>query len=68
MIRVTDLNGQTHLLHPDAIARITEAGVSGKWHGIMAYVKTFDGQTIEARESALEIGLAVDAAKGESNA
>lgn len=67
MIRVTDLNGQTHLLHPDAIARITEAGVSGKWRGIMAYVKTFDGQTIEARESVMEIGLAVDTAKGETS-
>lgn len=58
MIRVTDLNGQTHLLHPNTIARITEAGVSGKWHGIMAYVKTFDGQTQADLEAAEKLLLA----------
>ena len=62
MIRVTDRNGLTHLLAPAAIARITEAGASSQWHGIRAYVKTFDGATIETQETALEIGLAIDRA------
>lgn len=51
MIQLSDLNGQTLLLHPDAIAQVTEAGASSKWHGIQAYVKTFDGRTLEVRET-----------------
>lgn len=55
MIQLTDINGRTHAIHPDAIARLVEPGTSGKWHGINCYVRTFDGDTIEARESVSEI-------------
>ena len=55
MIQLTDINGRTHAIHPDAIARLVESGTSGKWHGVSCYVKTFDGDTIEARESVFEI-------------
>lgn len=53
MIRITDMDQRIHYLHPDAIARVVQAGPN--WYGINAYVKTFDGQTIEACESADEI-------------
>ena len=53
MITITDMNGMRHHLHPDAVARVVQAGPN--WHGIRAYVKTFDGKTIEAGESADEI-------------
>ena len=55
MIKLTDINGRTHAIHPDAIARLVEPGTSGKWHGVNCYVRTFDGDTIEARESFSEI-------------
>lgn len=55
MIKITDINGRSHFLSPNDIARITEAGVSSQWHGISAFVKTMDGCTIEARETAVEI-------------
>jgi len=55
MIQLTDVNGRVHAIHPDAIARLVESGTSGKWHGINCYVNTFDGDTIEARESVYEI-------------
>lgn len=55
MIQLTDINGRTHAIHPDAIARLVEPGTSGKWHGVNCYVRTFDGDTIEARESVSEI-------------
>lgn len=58
MIQITDLNQRVHYLHPDAIARIVQAGPN--WHGIGAYVKTFDGQTIEACESAEEISRSIE--------
>ena len=51
MIQLTDTNGRTHAIHPDAIARLVEPGTSGKWHGINCYVKTFDGHALEVRES-----------------
>jgi hypothetical protein len=66
MIKITDINGHAHYLAPEAIARVTEASTSSQWHGIRAIVKTFDLQTIEARESADEIALAV--AKSEEGA
>ena len=55
MIQLTGINGRTHTIHPDAIARLVEPGTSGKWHGINCYVKTFDGDTIEVRENVSEI-------------
>ena len=51
MIQLTDINGRTHAIHPDAIARLVEPGTSGKWLGINFYVKTFDGHALEVRES-----------------
>ena len=64
MIQLTDINGRTHAIHLDAIARLVEPGSSGKWHGVNCYEKTFDGDTIEARESVFEImGLIKSAAE-----
>lgn len=58
MIQITDMSLRKHYLHKDAIARIVQAGPN--WHGIGAYVKTFDGQTIEACESADEIARRIE--------
>lgn len=55
MIKLTDINGAAHLVHPDAIARITEAGTSSQWHGIASYVKLMDGTLLECREQHREI-------------
>jgi hypothetical protein len=55
MIKLTNIDGQKIYLQPNAITRITESSVSGKWHGIQSYVKTSDGVTIEAYESCDEI-------------
>lgn len=55
MIQLTDINGRTHAIHPDAIARLVEPGTSGKWHGVNCYVRTFDEDTIEARETVSEV-------------
>ena len=55
MIQLTDVNGRVHAIHPDAIARLVEPGTSGKCHGANCYVRTFDGDTIEVRESVSEI-------------
>lgn len=62
MIRLTDFNGQSHFLATQNIARITEAGASGQWHGIRAYVRTTDGKTIEVSNTADEIANMIDAA------
>lgn len=64
MIKITDINGCANYLAPEAIARVTEAGTSSQWHGIRSIVKTFDGQTIEARDSADDIAKAIDKAEG----
>lgn len=64
MIQITDMDGRRHYLHPDAIARVTQAGPN--WHRIGAYVRTFDGKTIEAQESAEEISGAVSGARREA--
>lgn len=53
MIQIIDMNLRKHYLHRDAIARVSHAGPNGS--GIVAYIKTFDGQTIESCESADEI-------------
>lgn len=55
MIKLTDYNGRDHYLAPAAIARVTEAGVSSQWHGIRSIVRTFEGETLEVRESAKDI-------------
>lgn len=61
MIQITDMDGRRHYLHPHAIARVTQSGPN--WHRIGAYVRTFDGKTIEAQESAEEIFGAVSTAR-----
>lgn len=55
MIEVVNTHGQKVFLAPSAVAEIIEAGPSSQWHGIKAYIRTFDGRTIEVRESASEI-------------
>ena len=61
MIQLTDINGRTHAIHPDAIARLVEPGTGGKWRGINCYVKTFDGDTIEVRETVSEVVRMIEA-------
>lgn len=61
MIALHDTEGRAIYLAPAAIAQINEAGASSQWHGIRAYVKTFDGKTLEVRETAREILLAAAA-------
>lgn len=63
MIQLTDSSGQTHYLHRDAVAQVIEAQASSQWHGIRAFVKTFDGRTIEARETAHELATAIKESK-----
>lgn len=58
MIKVNGLNGRLHYLHPDAVASIIDAGPN--WHGIRAYVRTFDGKVIEATDSAEAIASSID--------
>lgn len=68
MIRLTSPNSSgyaTHYLHPQAIARVTEAGVSSQWHGIRSIVRTFDGAVLECSETAHEINAAIAKATGE---
>lgn len=55
MIEVNNTYGAKVFLAPSAIAEVLEAGAPSQWHGIRAYIRTFDGRTIEVRESASEI-------------
>ena len=55
MIELNDSYGRKVFLASSAIAEIREAGPSSQWHGIRCYVKTFDGRTIEVRETAQEV-------------
>lgn len=55
MIEVTNTYGHKVFLAATAISEIIEAGASSQWHGIRAYIRTFDGRTIEVRETASEI-------------
>ncbi len=66
MIELSAIDGRKIYLAPAAIAEITEAGASSQWHGIRAYVRTFDGRTLEVRETASEI--AQSASKENTNA
>lgn len=61
MITVRDSTGRYHYLAAAAIARVTEAPASSQWHGIRAFVTTFDGQTIESSEVAADIARNVEA-------
>ena len=64
MIQLTDINGRTHAIHLDAIARLVVPGSSGKWRGANCYVRTVDGDTIEVRESVSEIMQMLGASTG----
>jgi len=55
MIEVTDRNGLKHLLNPDGIVRVSEAGASSQWHGIRSYIETMHGATIECQQSVQEV-------------
>jgi len=61
MIELNDSYGRKVFLAPSAIAEILEAGASSQWHGTRAYVRTFDGRTIEVKETAQEIARAMTA-------
>jgi len=63
VIKLTGINGNTTYFAPAAIAQVTEAGASSHWHGIRAYVKTFDGKTVEVQETADEVAKAIAAMK-----
>lgn len=58
MIRLTTPSA-AHYVSTENIARITEAGASSQWHGIRAFVKLFDGTTLECCESADQIAKLV---------
>ena len=60
MIEVTDLSGRKHMLALANIARVSEPGDASAWHGVRAFVRLFDGTTIEARESPAEIARSVE--------
>lgn len=55
MINLSTVDGKNVFIAPAAIAEVQEAGTSSQWHGIRAYVRTFDGRTIEVRETAQDI-------------
>jgi hypothetical protein len=55
VIEVNDTYGRKVFLAASAVAEVIEAGVSSQWHGVKAYIRTFDGRTIEVRESASDI-------------
>ncbi|WP_043791212.1 hypothetical protein [uncultured Delftia sp.] len=55
MIEVTDRNGRRHLLNPDGIVSVSEAGASSQWHGTRSYIETMRGTTIECQQSVQEV-------------
>lgn len=63
MIRLSERNGQAHYVAVLNIARGSEAGTSSQWHGIRSFVRTSDGQTIEATETADQIAALVTKAE-----
>ncbi|PJM72077.1 hypothetical protein [Achromobacter ruhlandii] len=62
MIKLADSNGTAIYVAPAAILSIHEAGTSSQWHGIRAYVRTFDHRTYEVQQPADEIRAAMAAA------
>lgn len=65
MIRLTSPTSGGYINHyvaAQAIARVTEADASSQWHGIRAYVRTFDGAVLECSETAHEINAAIERA------
>ena len=63
MICIQNYRGQYSYVSPDAVASITEAGTSSKWHGIHSFVTLFDGRLIESGEDAWLIAKRVDDVK-----
>lgn len=63
MIELTDMDGRAHYLAPSAIAQVSEAGASAAWHGVRAFVRTFDGRTLEVQETPARIAAALLAIK-----
>ena len=61
MITVTDTKGQKHHLALEAIARVSEASLSSRWHGIHTYIKTFDGDELGVREEAEQVLAQIEA-------
>lgn len=59
MIKIYKPSCAILMLHPDAIASIEEAGPSSQWHGIKAFVRTFDGRVIESGSTVREIESAI---------
>lgn len=59
MIELSTHDGRRVFLAPAAIAEIHEAGASSQWHGIMAFVTTFDGNTLEVRQTAKEVAESI---------
>lgn len=55
--------GTVQYVAPTAVARVIEAGASSQWHGVRSIVKTFDGDTIECRETVHEIIAALSEAR-----
>lgn len=63
MIRVTTPDGRAQLLHPDAVASISEAGPSSQWHGIRAYIHLFNDRTLEVQETLQQVEAQIATAK-----
>lgn len=66
MIRVTDIYGRQHLLHKDAISQVSQPGDSAAWHGVRAFVRLFNGNVIEARETPDQIAAQIAGREGEA--
>lgn len=62
MIKLTNTYGKTIFLAVAAIAEVLEASDSSQWHGTRAYIRTFDGRTLELQQSAQEIAKLISAA------
>lgn len=62
MIKLTGTNGAAVYLAPATITSIQEADASSQWHGIRAYVRTFDHRTYEVQQTAAEVNAAMAAA------
>lgn len=61
MITVTDTKGQKHHLAVDAIAKVSEASIACRWHGVQAYIKTFDGTELGVKEDAEQVLAQIEA-------
>lgn len=55
LLTLTDMNGRKHHFAPTAIAQVSEVPPNAAWHGIRAFVRTFDGRTLEVQEDAKRI-------------